>query len=412
MASSKQTSLPTIDRDAVVRLWLARQGLTAARGARSLSRRALVDHLERTGGLQLDSINVLDRAHHLTLWSRFGGYDRARLDRLVYGAGVAYEYWGHEASILPISHLPLGLRRMRGFPPAGWKNRSWWPVYNTPAGSKRRVLARLRAEGALESAHFERRNDEKTAEGYFGSGMPMPKEDKRSLKLLWHGGRVAVVKRRHFRCVYDLAERIYPADVVPASRAAFEDSWLMIGLRANGVASESHLVGYFTDTDLKAPDRKRVLARNLKKGHIVAVRVEGVRGTCYALPEHLDTLAKAPEPEGTTLLSPFDSLLWQRKRAEELLGFSYRVEIYVPPKKRRFGYYVLPILHHGRLVGRLDPKLHRDRGELEIKAIFLEHGFARDDRFDRGLAASLDSLRAFAGADRLRLPRGWRKLDG
>ena len=400
-----------LDRATVVRLWLHRQGLSRPRGTVKLTRRALTDHLERTGALQLDTINVVDRAHYLTLWSRFGPYDRRRLDRWVYRDRAAYEYWGHEASILPISHLPLGLRRMRRFPPESWRNASWWKVYNVSVGSKRRVLRRLRAEGPLESADFARDPNEHGGKPPPGGTMPLPKEDKRALQLLWHAGRVAVADRVHFRRVYDLAERIYP-EVAPASGAELEDSWLLIGLSGNGVASERHLDRYITAPRHKAPDRKRVIRRNLKKGRIVEVRVEGVRGACYALPEHLDEAAEVPEPEGTTLISPFDSLLWQRCRAEELLDFEYRIEIYVPKAKRRFGYYVLPILHDGRLVGRLDPKLHRDRGELEIRAIFLEPGFRRDRRFERGLGEALSSLGEFVGAERLTLPRGWRRVVG
>ena len=110
-----------LDRATIVRLWLQRQGLSRPRGTERLTRSTLTDHLERTGALQVDTINVVDRAHYLTLWSRFGPYDRRRLDRWVYRDRAAYEYWGHEASILPISHLPLGLRRMRRFPPESWK---------------------------------------------------------------------------------------------------------------------------------------------------------------------------------------------------------------------------------------------------------------------------------------------------
>ena len=116
-----------------------------------------------------------------------------------------------------------------------------------------------------------------------------------------------------------------------------------------------HLDNYWTAPRLKAPERKRVIARNLKKKRVVRVRVEGRKEPWLALPEHLETLRRSSEPGGTTLVCPFDSLLWQRDRAEDLLGFRYRIEIYVPRPKRRFGYYVMPILHEGRLVGRLDP---------------------------------------------------------
>jgi uncharacterized protein YcaQ len=395
--------------DEVVRLWFHCQGLAAPRGTHRLSKGSLTDHLERTGALQLDTINVLDRAHYLTLWSRFGPYDRKRLHRWVYCDRVAYEYWGHEASILPISHLPLGQRRMRRFPPRSWSGKSWWSVYQTSPGSKRRVLRRLKEEGPLESADFEESLEEFGPDGPPGGAMPLGKEDRRSLKLLWHAGRVAIHSRRHFRCVYDLAERIYP-DGVPATPAEFEDSWLLIGLSGNGIASEQHLVNYLTAPALSAATRKRVIARNLKKGRIVQVRVDGRTKPFYALPEHLESLNALPEPEGTTLICPFDSFLWQRKRAEELLDFRYRIEIYVTPAKREFGYYVLPVLHDGRLVGRLDPKLHRDRGELEVKAVYLEPDVKRNRRLENGLAEALDSLRSFVGAEALTLPKEWSRL--
>ncbi len=402
-------SAPSVSVEQVVRLWLLRQGLSRPRGETKLSKAALTDHLERTGALQLDTINVLDRAHYLTLWTRFGAYDRRRVDRWVYGERAGYEYWGHEASILPISHLPLGRRRMRRFPPDSWRNKSWWSVYSTSAASKRRVLRRLRDEGPLESGDFERRPDEFGPEGPPGGTMPLSKEDTRSLKLLWHAGRVAVAKRRHFRCVYDLAGRVYPESRI-ASVAEYEDSWLLAGLSGNGIASERHLANYFTAPDLRAADRKRVIGRNLKMGRVVEVCVDGCRAPFYALPEHVAELDELSPPEGTTLICPFDSLLWERGRAEELLGFRYRIELYTPANKREYGYYVLPILHEGRLVGRLDPKLHRDRDLLEIKAIHIEPGFEPDRGFEHGLREALHSLREFGGAERLELPRGWSKL--
>lgn len=396
--------LPVVDRGEVVRLWLARQGLSRPFAA-GLTRKRLVSHLETAGALQLDSINVLDRAHYLTLWSRFGPYDRETLDRWIYGERLGYEYWGHEASILPLSHLPLGRRRMRRFPPPSFQNSAWWQRYATSPASKRRVLERLRNGGPLESADFERRPGEVEGDGVF----PLMKEDKRSLKLLWHAGRVAVAGRRHFRCVYDLAQRVLPEGPAATTRE-YHDSWLLAGLAGNGVAGERHLVNYFTAPDLSAAERRAVLRRNLRAKRIVAVRIDGLRGEHYARPRDLDELGSAPEPRGTTLLSPFDSLLWQRARAADLLDFEYRVEIYVPPAGRRYGYYCLPILHDGRLVGRLDPKLHRDRGVLEIKSLHLEPGFEPEARFTSGLREALDSLRAFVGADDVDPPKGWHHL--
>lgn len=395
---------PVVPREDVIRLWLHRQGLSEPRGTRTLGPDTLSDHLERTGALQLDSVNVLDRAHYLTLWSRFGPYDRDALDGWVYDDRIAYEYWGHEASILPISHLPLGVRRMRRFPPESWTSKSWWDRFSTSTASKRRVLKRLREEGPLESSDFDRPDPALGEEDSLGWAM---REDKRTLKLLWHDGRVAVHARRHFRCQYDIAHRVYP-ETDPASPWDYEDHWLLAGLRGQGVATERHLVNYMTAPALRAPDRGRVIRRNLRKKRVVEVKIEGVRGTAYALPEHLDRLEAVPEPAGTTLICPFDSLLFQRKRAEDLFGFSYALEIYTPPDKRRYGYYVLPILHDGRLVGRLDPKLHRDHDELEIRSLHLEPGFEPTAGFVAGLGQAIESLAEFVEARDIRLPEGWR----
>jgi uncharacterized protein YcaQ len=399
----------SVTRDQVLRLWLHRQGLGAPRGTTPLAKRSFTEHLARTGGLQLDTINVLDRAHWLTLWSRFGAFRRERVSRWIYRERAAFEYWGHEASILPIAHLPLARRRMRSFPPPSWTAKSWWKVYSTSQASRRRVLKRLRDLGPLESAQFEQQPGEFGPQGPPGGSMPLTKEDGRSLKLLWHAGRVAVHERRHFRCVYDLAERVYPAGPT-ATREAFEDSWLLIGLSGNGIASESHLVNYVTAVDLDAAGRRRVIARNVKSGRVVPVQVESLREPFFARPEDLAELADLPEPRGTTLLCPFDSLLWQRRRAEDLLGFRYRLEIYVPPAKREFGYYALPILHDGRLVGRLDPKLHRERASLEIRALRLEPGFEPDAGFRRGLTRALDELGRFVGAEQVEAPAELRGL--
>ena len=153
-----------------------------------------------------------------------------------------------------------------------------------------------------------------------------------------------------------------------------------------------------------------MIARNLRRKRIVEVEVDGLRGPCFARPEDLEGASELEAPRGTNLICPFDSLLWQRERAQDLLGFTYRIEIYVPPAKRTYGYYVLPILHDGRLVGRLDPKLHRDRAELEIKAIHLEDGFERSTELDDGLGESLADLAGFLGAEEISLPRGWKKL--
>lgn len=369
-----------------------------------LKKRRFVELLSSTGGLQVDSVNVVDRAHYLTLWTRFGTFNRSHVDQWIYRDRLAYEYWGHEASILPISHLPIGMRRMRRFPPDRWKKSAYWTRYDTSAESKRRVLRLLKRHGALESADFERSKVDLNRQPKLGWGGLMPKEDKRSLNLLWHAGKVAICGRRHFRKVYDLAANVYPQQEV-ASLRQYQDSWLLVGLSGNGIASAKHLSNYITGPNLKADERQQVIERNLRQKKIVEVRVQGASDRFFAMPEVLDDIDAIAEPTGTTLLSPFDSLLWQRGRAEELLGFHYRVEIYVPEPKRRFGYYVMPILHNGKLVGRLDPKLHRGDGRLEVKSMHFEEGFRPSAQFRRSLQTRLAALADFLGASSLQLPR-------
>jgi uncharacterized protein YcaQ len=261
----------------------------------------------------------------------------------------------------------------------------------------------------LESADFEAHPGEFGPDGTPGGSLPLRKEDSRSLKLLWHAGRVAIRSRRHFRCQYDLASRVHPPGET-VTKEAFEDSWLHIGLSGNGIATEKHLVNYFTTPDLNTSDRRRVLDRNLRAGLVLEVTVGGDRDRWFTTPEALEGLDTIPEPEGTTLLCPFDSFLWQRQRAEDLLDFRYRIEIYVPAAMRQFGYYVLPILHQGRLVGRLDPKLHRERDELQIRSLFFEDGVKPDRKLVRGLRETLHDLAEFVGATRLELPASWSRL--
>jgi uncharacterized protein YcaQ len=379
--------------DEVVRLWLHRQGLLRPRGRR-LTKRAFTDHLERTGGLQLDSVNVLDRAHYLTLWSRFGSYDRRTADRFSYDEGLAYEHIGHAACLLPVSRMPLSRRAMREFVPRG----GYWPVGIEKPAAWRGVLRLLRDEGPQESAPLKAAIVPQS-EGWHPSARNLV------LAYLWYRGDLAVATRRRFRRVFDLPENVYPPGPV-ASRREHEDDRLLAGLSGNGAAPPSHLGDYLTGPR----PRREVLRRNLATGRVVEVEVEGRSEAWYMLAEHLDEVSRLPPPHGTNLICPFDSLLWQRRRAEDLLGFRYRIEIYVPPAKRRYGYYVLPVLHEGRLVARLDPKLDRRSGRLLIHAIHVEPGFAPDEEFRAGLGEALRELAEWLGADAVSLPKEWRDL--
>lgn len=380
----------TFPRAAAARLFLARQGLSAPR-AEPLSRPALERSVGAAGGLQLDSINVVERAHRLTLWSRFGAYDPADLDRWVYAEGALFEYWSHAACLVARAHLPAWRRVMADYRTrhTGW---SGWLKRNAKAVAA--VEAEAAARGPLKGGDFTRPKKR-------GAGWWNWDATQHALHYLWMAGRLGVASRVNFEKVYDLADRVLPpAEPLPA--AEFPAWHLRTSLGAMGAATERDLRMYMTFPRQKAGERGKALKALLKSGEAVAVEIEGSAERWYALAADLPALEHPPEPKGTTLLSPFDSLMWHRERVARLWGFDYKIEVYTPAPKRRFGYYVLPILHEGRLVGRLDPKNHRDRKVLEVRRVHLEpHGAKDADSILAGTAEAIKSLAAHLKAGRV-----------
>lgn len=397
---------------AVAALFLERQQLDRPR-ARRLTGDSLVRLAADTGGLQLDSIHVVDRAHHLTLWSRFGPFDRARLDRLVYRERRLFEYWTHCACLVDRAELPWWRHAMAD----GQAHRYARAIDRRTPGILERVERAVRASGPLGSADFEHR---RTGSGGWWNWKPA----QRALHALFFTGRLAVHSRVNFHKRYDLAERVLPEwrDGDPPDRAAFVRWHLARSLHAMGAATETDLRMYLTFPHIRPEERRRALASLMRDGEAVELSVEGDRARWFALARDLEALARAGRrrsaSRGTTLLSPFDSFLWHRARIERLFGFEYRIEVYVPARKRAFGYYALPILHDGHLVGRLDAKTHRPERRLEVRRLALEPwaasgapapgaawGRIEPDRLVGGIAGALGSLAAFVGADRVTLSR-------
>jgi uncharacterized protein YcaQ len=378
-------------REAAARLFLSRQHLDRPRG-RSLNAESLARFVADAGGLQLDSINVVARAHELTLWSRFGPYDRAQLERLVYGERALFEYWAHAACLVAEEDRPAWARAMADYRArhTGWSD---WLKAN--AGVTRSVLRRIKAHGPLSSSDFDR------PEGK-SSGWWDWKPAHHALHYLWMSGRLAVHSRRHFQKRYDFAERI-SSPAAPIPRAEFPRWHLRKTFHALGAAAAADLPRYLTFPRLDPALRRGALKKMLKDGEAVEIGVEGLRGRWFALAADLPALENPPPSRGTALLSPFDSLLWHRGRAQALFGFDYKIEVYVPAAKRRHGYYALPILHDGRLIGRLDAKNHREERELRVNSVHFESPPSDAER--SGLAAALDSLAVFLGAERWRGPR-------
>lgn len=392
------TSHRPVSLASVAALFLERQCLTRPR-ARRLTAARLVDFVTAVGGLQLDSINVVARAHYLTLFSRFGRYDPAALDRMVHRRRLLFEYWAHAACLIPVADFPAWRRVMLEY---GYHARSWgvWPKRHRKVLEA--VVAAIEERGPLGSGDFEGRPKALAAAGWWNW-----KPSTRALDYLWICGRTAVHSRRHFHKRFDLLERVFPelAAVEPISLPEFRRWHLTRSLAAMGVATEADLRMYLTFPRASHLDRKGTLRELLKTGEVVEVAVEHRdRGTAprwFALADDLPALARAGRRRkastGTTLLSPFDSFLWHRDRTRRLFGFEYTIEVYTPGPKRKHGYYSLPILHEGQLIGRVDAKTHREDEVLELRHAHFEPWVVAGAAPPVGRGAPIDLEAAIAG---------------
>lgn len=405
---------PALPLRAVTALFLQRQHLARPR-ASTLTARRLGRFVEDVGGLQMDSINVLDRAHYLTVWSRFGPYDRARLDGLVYRRRLLFEYWAHAACLVPTSMLPWWRRAMLDYRVqhtgwAGWLRRN--------ARVLRRVKAAVLDNGPMGNADFDGRRPAGARRGWWNW-----KPAQHALHYLWMTGALTVHSRRHFHKRFDLLERAIPGvlGIEAVSSGEFQRWHLERSLHALGAATELDVSRYLTFPRFLRGARRAALRSMVDGGEVAEIAVEESPGPWLALTRDLPALARAtrvPAPSrGTTLLSPFDSVLWHRERVARLFAFDYRIEVYTPGARRVHGYYTLPILHHGHLVGRLDAKTHRVERRLEVRHVHFESWFAAatpspaggtgvdQDEALAGLAEALHSLAAFVGAEEVLLRR-------
>jgi len=392
-------------------LMLAAQGLLDPPPIASPGPDEVLAAIERLGALQIDTISVVERTQYLVLWSRLGPYRRDALDELLYPRRETCEYWSHAASIVPMSDYRYYRPKMLRHHEHMWSgNRAW--LHENPT-VLRETLEAIRARGPLGSADFERAPDrERTGPwDWFG-----PKDSRRALEILWTMGDLMVHSRRTGQKVYDLRERVLaeafgddipPDDDLPSPDEALR-YFIRRTLRALNVATPSWLWDYFRLSPLTegAPSKRvaalALLNRRREEGEVVQAAVEGLHEPAFvaraALPD-LERLRSGVTPRRTTLLSPFDSLIWDRARARALFGYEVCFEAYVPPPKRRYGYYCLAILHQGRLVGRLDPKMDRAARRLIVRALYLEPGVAVDDSLLDGVAGALRGLARFLGAD-------------
>ena len=368
--------------DQARRISLAAQGFTDPRPTGRIDVRHFRRVVDRIGLVQLDSVNVFSRTHYLPFFSRLGVYDRSALDAWLWGSGEMFEYWGHEASLIPTVDHRLWRWRMNGA--LQWGNlermRQEHPEYLDD------VLAQVEERGPLRTADLHDPGERDGSEMWGWS------RGKIALEALFMEGKVATANRRNFTRIYDLSERVIPPQHFEANgleRDEAQAALLLEAARSMGVATATDIADY---PRIRMPEARPLIERLSADGELIEVEVEGWGRTAYLHPE-----ARLPRKvEGRALLSPFDNLVWYRDRIERLWDFHYRIEIYVPEPKRVYGYYVLPFLLDEELVARVDLKTDRKQGSLLVKGVFAEPGVDRA-RVARELRAELELTASWLG---------------
>ncbi len=394
--------------DQARRLALSLQGLAGA-PRQQLTTAGLALLIERLGFLQLDSINTVARAHHMILLARHPGY-RPELLRLAQDEALLFEHWTDRiASLLPVGLYPywrLRFARERARVEARFKR--WFG--DDFARELERLLDRIRAEGAIRARDLEVERP-RPAGGWWDWHA-----GKTALEYLWRTGQLAIARRDGFQKVYDLPERVIPeaARRHQPSEAELIDWACRAALDRLGIASPGELARFFGLISIE--EAKDWCARNQGAAAVPAI-LNSANGApprkLFARPDIGELLGALPEPpERLRILSPFDPLLRDRERLARLFGFDYRIEVFVPEARRRYGYYVFPLLEGERLIGRLDMKADRTRAALDVKALWLEPGLRLGRGRLRRLEAELDRVRQFIGADTVRFADGFFREEG
>lgn len=386
-------------------LHLAAQGLLA-RPHRRARKADVLAAIARMRVLQIDTINVVARSPYLVLFSRLGPYRREWLEEWL-AEGAIFECWAHEASFAPTADYALHRRHGEGRD-GHWSMKHARRMRREHAEGMERLLAHVRDRGAVKAADFERQD------GAGGGGWWGWKNEKRWLEALFALGELMIARRENFQRVYDLGERVRAAALAnghasaraEVSEAQMRREFVLGAVRALGVTQARWINDYFR-SGRKLKDAE--LDAFVEAGELLRVEVEGWKHPAYVHPDHGEALASAAagrlRATRTTLLSPFDPVVWDRERAAAMFGFDYRIECYVPAPKRKYGYYVLPVLHRGRLVGRLDAKAHRADGVFEVKAFYLEPGVDADAALAAAVAGAIGECADWHATPRVELGR-------
>ncbi len=344
--------------------------------------------IEHLGYIQLDTISVVARAHHHSLWIRVKDYEDKHLDTLLAKDKTIFEYWSHAAAYLPMSDFRFSLPQKAKYA----TGEHYW--YSAEKKLRKHVLERIKTEGPLQSRHFE---DPRKRKGWWEW-----KPAKRALEQLFLEGVLMVSKREGFQKVYDLTERVLPknANDSPPTTNELCEHLIMKAIQAHGLITAEE--PFYLRKGLKAQGLK-TLKKLLKDGHVREVKVRSIENAFYTSNEMQNLKCKMQN--GVHLLSPFDNTIIQRKRAKQLFGFDFMIECYLPEKKRKFGYFCLPILYGDRFVGRLDPKADRAKGVFHVKSFHWESGFKPDDAFMEGFMRKMNDFAVYNGCPELVFPK-------
>ena len=366
-----------------------RRYLVAHQGYAARFRRARADDvaaaIRRLGCVQLDSISTVGRAHRLTLGSRIGAYPETTVSRLLKG-GRIFEYWAHEACLVPIEDWPLFRRRMEHLREHHW----WGRKHDHDPELKERVLDALRANGALPTRFFE---------GGGGGGMWNWKPEKRILEDLFAAGEVVVAGRDGFQRLYDLPERVIPREQLEApapSEEEFQRGYALRAVHGRGALTEAGIAEHCRFRG-GAKAMRPVVDELVAAGLVRRVAVDD-GGPPVIVPAEAELDGA---PAGAVLVCPFDNLVWDRAFLERIFGFTHVIEVYKPEPQRVYGYYVLPFLYRDRLVGRADLKSDRGDGVLRVRAFHFEPGVRRSGALETALEKALDRLARVLGLERV-----------
>jgi uncharacterized protein YcaQ len=406
----------TISIETARRLFITRQRLNDQQSAADAA--GVLDLVRNLGCLQLDPISAVARSHQIVVWSRVGNYDLAVFDQLLWQDRSLFEYWAHMASIVLTEDYPIHQMFMRTYAreeATGKVSQRYQQWLTANQRLKRHILQELKRRGPLPARIFE--NKTEVGSGWYSSGWTSGRDVSQMLDYLWTTGKIMVAGRSGIQKLWDLSERCLP-EWTPREKLSEQEvvrRTVQKSLRALGVATPQHINQHYTRK--RYPHLKETLRDLHAEGVIEKIRVADDKAEWFIHAQDMPLLDQVENNEfafeRTTLLSPFDNLICDRARTEKLFDFDFRIEIYTPQHKRQYGYYVLPILRGDRLIGRVDPKMDRERGRLHIHAVHAEKDAPLNRATARSIRTAIEELATFLGATEIHythlVPSGWQR---